>query len=226
MASLSDALSSALAGTGECGKSTILKQMQILSGAGFTLKEKAHFREIIHANILESLQSLVRAACDDDQQRRHAFAHPDLSRSLARQLLALSGGSDGVFPSQELIGLVDHFWQKEHAALQQAIQGRTFTVLDSATYFLDNAARCLQPAYAPTDQDIIRARIRTTGVNEFTLRFQHDTFMFIDVGGQRGERKKWRVTHTPRAARERTTLRCDAMQYHLPIVLTIVRLIF
>ena len=62
-----------LLGTGESGKSTVLKQMQIISGAGFTSKEVEHFRSIILANILESIQSLVRAA----QQNHIAFARPE-----------------------------------------------------------------------------------------------------------------------------------------------------
>lgn len=45
------------------GKSTILKQMQILSGTGFNAREIQTFREIIHANILDAIQ--VRTArCD------------------------------------------------------------------------------------------------------------------------------------------------------------------
>jgi len=38
------------------GKSTILKQMQILSGTGFNAREIQTFREIIHANILDAIQ--------------------------------------------------------------------------------------------------------------------------------------------------------------------------
>jgi hypothetical protein len=60
--------------------------------------------------------------------------------------------------------------------MQSAIAGRTFTMLDSAPYFLDHAARCLAHDYTPNDADIVRARVRTTGVNEFTLHFQKDTF--------------------------------------------------
>lgn len=159
--------------------------MQILSGARWSQRELDSFREIIHANILESIQSLLRAC----QVNRIVFTRPE-STPYAHQVLSIP--IDGaIFPSAELSQFVVHFWTHEQAALQQAIHGRTFTMLDSAPYFLENAQRCLSPSFVPNDADIIRARVRTTGVNEFTLHFQKDTFMFIDVGGQRGERKKW-----------------------------------
>jgi tRNA U34 5-carboxymethylaminomethyl modifying GTPase MnmE/TrmE len=39
--------------------------------------------------------------------------------------------------------------------------------------------------------DIIRARVRTTGIVEEELRIRKVPFKFVDVGGQRNERKKW-----------------------------------
>jgi guanine nucleotide-binding protein subunit alpha len=69
-------------------------------------------------------------------------------------------------------------------------------ILDSAAYFLDAAPRCLAADYSPTNADMLRARLRTTGVTEYRLDFgsahgSPDSFAFIDVGGQRGERRKW-----------------------------------
>lgn len=48
-----------------------------------------------------------------------------------------------------------------------------------------------EPAYVPTEQDIVHARARTIGITEtvFTLR-DHDMLM-VDVGGQKSERRKW-----------------------------------
>lgn len=45
--------------------------------------------------------------------------------------------------------------------------------------------------YLPSDQDIIRSRVKTTGIAD--IRFAIGPFMYhlVDVGGQRSERKKW-----------------------------------
>eukprot|EP00475_Leptophrys_vorax_P007910 TRINITY_DN15047_c0_g1_i8.p2 TRINITY_DN15047_c0_g1~~TRINITY_DN15047_c0_g1_i8.p2 ORF type:complete len:201 (+),score=56.21 TRINITY_DN15047_c0_g1_i8:698-1300(+) len=40
-------------------------------------------------------------------------------------------------------------------------------------------------------QDILRVPVRTTGIMETMIEFQNSQMAFIDVGGQRNERKKW-----------------------------------
>ena len=43
----------------------------------------------------------------------------------------------------------------------------------------------------PSDQDILHARVKTTGVNEVKFVLDSLTYRVVDVGGQRSERKKW-----------------------------------
>jgi len=45
--------------------------------------------------------------------------------------------------------------------------------------------------YLPTDQDILRARLRTTGISETVFDIGNLVYRMFDVGGQRSERKKW-----------------------------------
>jgi guanine nucleotide-binding protein subunit alpha len=45
--------------------------------------------------------------------------------------------------------------------------------------------------YVPTDQDLLRSRLRTTGITETTFDLGQLTYRMFDVGGQRSERKKW-----------------------------------
>lgn len=47
------------------------------------------------------------------------------------------------------------------------------------------------PGYLPTDQDILRSRVKTTGIVESVFRVGEVTYRVFDVGGQRSERKKW-----------------------------------
>jgi guanine nucleotide-binding protein subunit alpha len=45
--------------------------------------------------------------------------------------------------------------------------------------------------YVPTDQDLLRSRLRTTGITETIFDLGQLTYRMFDVGGQRSERKKW-----------------------------------
>lgn len=68
------------------------------------------------------------------------------------------------------------------------------TLLGSANNFIsyfDSIDRIAQPDYLPTDQDVLRSRVKTTGITETTFIIGDLTYRMFDVGGQRSERKKW-----------------------------------
>lgn len=45
--------------------------------------------------------------------------------------------------------------------------------------------------YAPSVDDILHARQKTTGITELSFNYEGVDFMIVDVGGQRSERRKW-----------------------------------
>lgn len=63
-------------------------------------------------------------------------------------------------------------------------------ILTPASYFSD-LDRLFTKDFTPTDQDILRARLRTTGISETIFDTGNLTYRMFDVGGQRSERKKW-----------------------------------
>ena len=62
---------------------------------------------------------------------------------------------------------------------------------DSAKYFLDKLDEIGSSSYLPSTQDILRTRVKTTGIVEINFSFKDLNFRVFDVGGQRSERKKW-----------------------------------
>ncbi|KIP03160.1 hypothetical protein PHLGIDRAFT_16052 [Phlebiopsis gigantea 11061_1 CR5-6] len=70
---------------------------------------------------------------------------------------------------------------------------------DSAEYFLECADRIATRDYEPSDDDILRARIRTMGVQEYRLSFENTSdsrglgreWVVFDVGGARTQRAAW-----------------------------------
>lgn len=61
---------------------------------------------------------------------------------------------------------------------------------NDCSYF-DSINRIAQPDYLPNDQDVLRSRVKTTGITETTFIIGELTYRMFDVGGQRSERKKW-----------------------------------
>lgn len=57
--------------------------------------------------------------------------------------------------------------------------------------FFQDIDRLFQKDFLPTDQDILRTRLRTTGISETIFELGNLTYKMVDVGGQRSERKKW-----------------------------------
>jgi len=62
---------------------------------------------------------------------------------------------------------------------------------DSAEYFLEGIDRITDDKYTPNDQDLLRARVRTSGATEINFTVDDTPFRMVDVGGQKGERSKW-----------------------------------
>jgi len=64
-------------------------------------------------------------------------------------------------------------------------------VPSSSPYYWEEAERIAKDNYVPTKEDIIRSKCTTHGINETHLKYKNIEFTFIDVGGQRSERRKW-----------------------------------
>ncbi|KAH0512877.1 Guanine nucleotide-binding protein G(olf) subunit alpha [Microtus ochrogaster] len=66
-----------------------------------------------------------------------------------------------------------------------------YQLIDCAQYFLERIDSVSLVDYTPTDQDLLRCRVLTSGI--FETRFQVDkvNFHMFDVGGQRDESRKW-----------------------------------
>jgi guanine nucleotide-binding protein G(q) subunit alpha len=50
-----------LLGTGESGKSTFIKQMRIIHGAGYSDEDKRTYIKLVYQNIFMAMQSMIRA---------------------------------------------------------------------------------------------------------------------------------------------------------------------
>jgi len=92
--------------------------------------------------------------------------------------------------THELSEAMQRLW-KDEGVRECYRRSNEYQIDDSAKYFLDNLPRLSESDYLPTEQDLLRTRIKTTGINEVLFELKGLTFRVFDVGGQRSERKKW-----------------------------------
>ncbi|KAJ7723127.1 putative G protein alpha subunit GNA-3 [Mycena metata] len=90
--------------------------------------------------------------------------------------------------------LADAIWHVARApAVERFIDEHPgeFYLMDSATYFFSHIHRIASPTYVPSEEDVLRARARSTAIIETRFWMGDLMIHMFDVGGQRSERKKW-----------------------------------
>jgi len=173
-----------LLGTGSSGKSTIFKQMRILYQEGFSDFEKSTFKHVVRRNVVECFQTLI----DGSQRFRFSFQLP-ASREAAQRMMELDPLS-ATFWTEEIVSDGQLLWSDTAIKTTYEYRNR-LQLLDSCEYLMKNLIRIGAQEYVPNPEDILRARLRTSGIVERMFSIHQVAFKFLDVGGQRNERRKW-----------------------------------
>uniref|UniRef100_A0A914GWQ2 Guanine nucleotide-binding protein G(s) subunit alpha n=1 Tax=Globodera rostochiensis TaxID=31243 RepID=A0A914GWQ2_GLORO len=176
-----------LLGAGESGKSTIVKQMRILHINGFNEQEKREKIQDIRRNVRDSITVILKAMDDIDPPVR--VDSPATEPSKAYILALPASTSPDEYPP-ELYDDVVKCWADP--GVQLCFQrSNEYQLIDCAKYFLDKVDVLRKSDYDPTEQDILRCRVMTTGIFETKFEVDKVRFHMFDVGGQRDERRKW-----------------------------------
>lgn len=143
------------------------------------------------------LPSLIYACVRVSTIRAILEAMPSLDIQLSPQndarrsiILSLPPQLEGDVLPRDIADAVRGLW-KDTGVKEAVRRSREFQLNDSAVYYFTAIDRMAAPGYMPTDQDILRSRVKTTGITETTFKVGELTYKLFDVGGQRSERKKW-----------------------------------
>uniref|UniRef100_A0A1Y1KRW1 Guanine nucleotide-binding protein subunit alpha n=1 Tax=Photinus pyralis TaxID=7054 RepID=A0A1Y1KRW1_PHOPY len=173
-----------LLGTGESGKSTFIKQMRIIHGAGYSDEDKRGFIKLVFQNIFMAMQSMIRAMdlLKIQYIESSSSEKADLIRGIDYETVTTF--------ENPYVDAIKDLWSD--GGIQECYdRRREYQLTDSAKYYLSDLERIGDPEYLPTEQDILRARAPTTGILEYPFDLDSIIFRMVDVGGQRSERRKW-----------------------------------
>jgi len=175
-----------LLGAGESGKSTIIKQMRIIHDNGFSEEDHRRFKPVIFSNTIMSLIAILKAM----EKLRIEFGEERRAND-ARQVFQVANQGNDTLPFPlELTEAMKRLWADK--GVQECFRrSREYQLNDSTKYYLDQLDRLSDPTYRPTQQDILRTRVRTLGIVELQFVLKKLHFRLLDVGGQRTERRKW-----------------------------------
>jgi hypothetical protein len=155
--------------------------MVAIYGSGFPVEERRQYISVVHTNTILCMKALGEAS--------PKYGGVECKDSL-QYVMALEDEDDAIPIDSSNVHHFKALWADK--AILNAYEHRNqFQLPDSANYYFERLDAMAAPGYIPTEQDVFRTRVKTSGivVNDFLV--DGNEFKMIDVGGQRNERKKW-----------------------------------
>ncbi|XP_061739192.1 guanine nucleotide-binding protein subunit alpha-11-like [Nerophis ophidion] len=173
-----------LLGTGESGKTTFVRQMRIIHGRGFSEEDRLGFSKCIFQNIFTAIKAMtaamstLRIPYSNPENEIYATWLQDFNTAQITQL------------ERRYVDAIRRLWAD--SGIRVCYSRRCeYQLLDSTEYYMNNLERIAAPDYIPTEQDVLRVRFPTTGINDYSFTIEKITLRIVDVGGQKSERRKW-----------------------------------
>ena len=155
--------------------------VHIFYSLGFSEEERMSFRRYIWSNIVESMKAICDACFG------FGYANEIEDQEAFDGIMKISYSED---LTPEIGQWILRLWQDE--TIQKTWERRSeFQVIESTKDFVANITTIASESYVPSTDDVLHARVRTTGIVEERYLIDKNIFVMFDVGGQRNERKKW-----------------------------------
>jgi guanine nucleotide-binding protein subunit alpha len=175
-----------LLGSSESGKSTIVRQMKINHQNGFTKSELMMFRPTIYQNTLDSAQAIVL-----QMHNMNLECVMPANRTFAECIVEyrVESTPDFVF-SADIARAIHELWQDPIIPKVMDCSSQ-FYLMDSASYFFTEVLRIGAYDYTPTENDVLRAQVKKSGVTVTQFNMGQLSIDIVDPGVQLSQPRKW-----------------------------------
>ncbi|KAI9694297.1 MAG: hypothetical protein M1820_009056 [Bogoriella megaspora] len=181
-----------LSGSSGSGKATLLRHLKILYGNPYTEDERRRWRSDIFKNVLTSAHDILsfmyeeRLNFENSDNRVYADYITSAPRPDKRETLICEHLVEALKRLR-----VDKGYR---LAMSQILEDDDWSC--NARYilelhFLKNLERLEVGDYLPVDEDILHTDKRLSGITELVCQIGDRQFRIYELGGSRGERKKW-----------------------------------
>ena len=158
------------------GKTTFLKQMQIIHGNGLgDISTRMDKKPLIAGNIVSAMGTLIRKMTLAQENQLHAIEA--LSKAVGRVSRMPNFHKEATFGAmrydeklvQDRADDIKLLWDCE--PIQATYERRNeFQIVECAQYFLSKVHEVMQPGYVPTDDDILQIRDQTIGITDYQFQ--------------------------------------------------------
>jgi hypothetical protein len=154
----------------------------VQDSGGFSEEERLRFKPIVYSNCISQMRVLLMAA----MRQKIVFENPQNNKH-AEDIIQLPFGEVW---TPAIGAAIQSLWRDPGIKSVYKLRD-TYQLNDTADYFFDHIERFIPENYIPTIDDVLRARVRSTGIEEAEFVFDSMVIKVVDVGGQRSERRKW-----------------------------------
>lgn len=168
--------------------------MSLLHGVGFSESERVSYVPMIVQNVIASIGALAEYSLNCKANiEEEKFVLDPMYVEIAQDMVAFANNTERftVFLKDETKYNIQSLWNQEPIKRIFEYRRSNIQIPDSAAFFLDRLSEIFDEQFVPGDEDMLRVRVRTTGVVETSFEVAGKAFRIIDVGGQRSERRKW-----------------------------------
>lgn len=173
-----------LLGAGECGKSTVVKQIKMVwkVGGGPSEREKMDCILPLRRNCIESIQTILGAS--------KKLNIPLENAELAADFDIINNLDSSETLTPDIASKIVSLW-RDGGIIATYAKRDLYWNLDATPYYMAEVMRIADDDFTPTEEDMVMTRVRTTGIVVTTVNEPPFTYQIVDVGGQRSERRKW-----------------------------------
>lgn len=183
-------------GAGESGKSTIIKQLKAIHSKNQSFQNENDQTKLVITSLHQNVADCIKALALACGNFGHKLSEQDYSTI---EMMENKQHENWRISPDEAVDVIA-LWNSK--GFQKTYKKRnTFWILDAWPYYIQHLERIASEDFVPNEDDNLMARIRTTGIVTTELvqkvvpkmEDEPDTisFVVVDVGGQRNERKKW-----------------------------------